>query len=181
MAENLTLARPYAETAFELAIGQAGDSGRLSSWESALTRFAEVLAQEEARRLIGSPGLNIDQLVGVIVETAAVQDAEQQTFLRVMAENHRLTVMAEVLVHFQALRAAHEAVLSAVIRSAFPLSDVQKAEVDATLQARFGKPVRSEVQIDESLIGGVCIQIGDQIIDASVSGKLAQMATALTN
>lgn len=180
MAENLTIARPYAETAFELAVA-AASADRLEAWESAIARFAEVLANDQARQLIGAPGVSLDTLAMIIADTAAVHDDEHKAYLRLMADNHRLSVMGEVLTHFQALRAAHEAVLSAVIRTAFPLSDAQKAEVDATLQARFGKPVRSEVQMDDSLIGGVCIQIGDQIIDASVSGKLAQMASALTN
>ena len=69
--------------------------------------------------------------------------------------------------------------LDARIASAYPLSDAQVAETVATLEARYGRKVKATVSVDPDLIGGVSIRIGDEVIDASVRGKLAQLADAL--
>jgi len=63
--------------------------------------------------------------------------------------------------------------------SAFPLSDAQVAQVVDTLQAKYGRTVKVSVSIDADLIGGVSVQVGDEVMDASVRGKLAQLAGVL--
>ena len=63
-------------------------------------------------------------------------------------------------------------------------SQVQAAEPSTELkrlQAKYGRAVDLSVSVDPELIGGVLIRIGDEVIDASVRGKLAQLATALKN
>ena len=70
--------------------------------------------------------------------------------------------------------------LDARIESAFPLKPAQVDEIVATLKARYGKGIKASTTVNPELIGGVSIQIGDEVIDASVRGKLAQLATTLT-
>ena len=82
---------------------------------------------------------------------------------------------------FEILRNEAEQVLAAEVSSAFPLTDAQIADVVALLERKHGKKVKVNVVVDPALIGGVSIAIGDEVFDASVRGKLARMATALTN
>ena len=80
---------------------------------------------------------------------------------------------------FDELRNEHEGVLDAQISSAYPLVEQQVDDIVAALKKKYGKQIKATVHVDADLIGGVSIRIGDEVIDASVRGKLAQMAGAL--
>ncbi|HRO60477.1 MAG TPA: F0F1 ATP synthase subunit delta [Burkholderiaceae bacterium] len=175
MAESLTIARPYAEAAFKLA----SETNSLPSWSEALARLAVVADTEIALELVGNPRLSIEQVAGLIADAAGQLSAEQQRFVQVLAENERIPVLPDIASAFETLRNAHEGVLDAQISSAYPLTEQQVADIVATLAERHGRQVKATVRVEPELIGGVSIRIGDQVVDASVRGKLAQMASAM--
>ncbi len=175
MAENLTVARPYAEAAFKLA----RDANALAAWAQALTRLAAVAGDASIREILGDPHMTTDKLVGVFVAAAADLDHDQQNFVRVLAENERLAVLPEILELYTAHKNVAEGVREAVVSSAFPIDAATLARLVADLEARFKGKVEATVRIDPDLIGGVKIAVGDEVIDASVRGKLAAMASAL--
>ena len=177
MAETLTLARPYAEAVFKLA----REAGALPQWSDALTRLAAVVGSGPARELIGNPRVSDAQVAAIIAEVAGGLSDEQRNFVRVLADNERLSVLPEIVTAYESLRSGFEGVLDAEITSAYPLTDAQVAEVTATLEAKYGRKVKAEVVVDPALIGGISIRIGDEVMDASVRGKLAQLADALMN
>jgi len=177
MAENVTIARPYADAAFELARG----AGALGPWSDALDRLAAVAADSTMRACINDPKLSADQLVKLVVDVSGTLSAEQQNFIRVLVDNERLQVLPEIRDLFVSLKNEHEGVLEAEIASAFPLDDATLASLKADLEARFKAKLNVQVHIDPQLIGGVRIAVGDEVIDASVRGKLANMAAALKN
>lgn len=175
MAESQTIARPYAEAAFQYAL-EAGD---LKGWSSALARIQTVLATPEAATLIGTPALSDTALATVLGDAATALDAGQQRFVELLARNGRLGALPEIVVQFENQRRAHEGIVQVHISSAFPLDDAQRKEVVDALKTRYGTRIESTVQVDPELIGGVCLRIGDEVIDASVRGKLAQLAVSL--
>lgn len=175
MAESLTIARPYAEAALEIAL----EGNALASWAGALARLAVVAGTEVARELIGTPQLSNAQVAAVVADAAGQLAPEQKNFVQVLADNERLAVLPEISTLFDALRNAHEGVLDAQIASAYPLDEQQAAGIVAALEQKYGKQIKATVHVDAELIGGVSIRIGDEVIDASVRGKLAQMAGAL--
>src|SRR5690606_40860446 len=107
--------------------------------------------------------------------------AEQQDSVRVLVENGRLQVLPEIRDLSVARKTEHERVLEAEIASAFPLDDAALAALKADLEARFKAAINVTVTLAPELIGGVRIAVGDEVIDASVRGKLANMAAALKN
>jgi len=177
MAESLTIARPYAEAAFKLA----RDLGALPSWSDALARLAAVASNDVARELIGTPQLSVTQVAALIADAAGQLSAEQSNFVHVLADNERLSVLPEIASQFEGLRNEFEGVVDAQISSAFPLSGAQVDDIVATLRGKYGRQVKATVTIDPELIGGVSIRVGDEVMDASVRGKLAQLADALKN
>jgi F-type H+-transporting ATPase subunit delta len=177
MAESLTIARPYAEAAFKLA----RDAGALPQWSDALSRLSQVVHTKLARELLTNPRLTSDQLAAVIGDVSGVLTDEQRRFVRVLAANERLAVLPEIVSLFEAQRNAHEGVLDAQVSSAYPLSEQQITDVIATLEAKYGRKVKVSVSVDPDLIGGISIRIGDEVMDASVRGKLAQLADTLMN
>ncbi len=175
MAESLTIARPYAEAAFKIA----RELDALPDWSDALSRLAGVAATQTAHDFIGNPKVDAAQVAAVIADTAGTLSDEQRNFVAVLARNERLDVLTEIAGQFEALRNAHEGVVDARIASAFPLSEAQLADIVETLRAKYGRQVKASVSVDPDLIGGVSIRVGDEVMDASVRGKLAQLASVL--
>ena len=181
MAENLTLARPYAEAAFQLA----KNANALSAWSGSLAQLAAVTSSAQMIESIGNPRMTPNQLtklcLDVLGDDAAALSADQQSFVRVLVENQRLGVVAEMSRLFEQLKHAHEGIKDAEITSAFALDDATLKALVADIERKFGCQVQATVKVDATLIGGVRIAVGDEVIDASVRGKLAAMATALKN
>lgn len=178
MAENVTIARPYADAAFKLASG----AGALGPWSEALEKLAAIAADPTMRACINDPKLSADQVHALIVGVAGdALSTDQQNFVRVLVANERLEVLPEIRDLFVDLKNEHEGVREAQIASAFPLDDATLKTLVADLEAKFKAKLDVSVSIDPELIGGVRITVGDEVIDASVRGKLANMAAALKN
>ncbi|MDA8259599.1 MAG: F0F1 ATP synthase subunit delta [Betaproteobacteria bacterium] len=182
MAENVTLARPYAEAAYQLA--KSGNA--LAAWSDVLSRLSAVAARPEMEECIGNPRLSPVQLAQlcldvVVGDAKSGLSADQQNFIRVLANNDRLIVLPEIAELFNELKHGHEGVKDAEITSAFALDDATLKTLVADLERKFDCKIQATVKVDAELIGGVRIAVGDEVIDASVRGKLAAMATALKN
>jgi F-type H+-transporting ATPase subunit delta len=177
MAENVTVARPYAEAAFELA--KAG--GALAAWQTALERMAAAAADERMRACIADPRVAPAALSELFLGVVGELNAEQRNFASVLVDNRRLDVLSEIGALFVDLKNAQEGTREAVVSSAFPLDDAQLKNLVADLERKFGCKVKARVELAPELIGGVRIALGDQVIDASVRGKLNAMAVSLKN
>lgn len=182
MAELLTIARPYAEAAFSVArVEQQKNTLAYTHWISSLRGLAEVSSNSDVSELFGNPRVTTQQIIGLFSSVVKDLSEPQLSLLRLMAENGRLNALPEVVRQFELL--IHEAnkELSVEIQSAFPLSDSQKDSVISILKQKYSRSVTATSAVRPELIGGVRIVIGDEVIDASVSGKLAKMSTALMN
>lgn len=178
MAEITTIARPYAEAVFKLAREQ----GKLTAWSEALQLLSSVVSHPEMASLVGNPRITHLQLVELIQGVCQGKLPEEAVpLLKVMAENKRLSVLPQVYQRFEALRYESEGVLDAEITSAFPLGDAEVAAIAASLSTKLGKRVQATTRVDESLIGGVRVAVGDWVVDGSVRARLDQMAVALTS
>jgi F-type H+-transporting ATPase subunit delta len=177
MAESQTIARPYADAAFKLAL----EMNTLADWSDAFARLSAIMRAHEAQSLIGNPRLSAATVGAVIGDAAGQLSKEQRNFVQILAENDRLGVLPEIADQFEEKRNQHEEVLDAKVTSAYALTEQQIADIVATLQQRYGCRVKAEADVDSDLIGGVSIRVGDEVIDASVRGKLAQLAATLKN
>ena len=179
MAETVTLARPYAEAAFQLA---KGSSDVLAHWSEVLAKLSAITTQPDMVECIGNPKSVAGQLSRIYLEVSGGQlTADQQSFISILVENHRLLVLPEIAHLFDELKASAEGVKHAEITSAFPLDDATLKNLVAELEAKYSCRLRVTVKLDPELIGGVRMAVGDEVIDASVRGKLAAMAIALKN
>lgn len=178
MAENVTLARPYAEAAFDLARA----ANALPAWRDALMRMAAVAADPAMHDVIGNPRLKASQLTQLFQDVVGNSlSSEQKNFVRILVDNERLQVLPEIRDLYVELKNEHDGVKDAHITSAFPMDDAAVKKLVAELEPRFKCKLRASVKVDPELIGGVKIAVGDEVIDASVRGKLATMAQALKN
>ena len=178
MAELATIARPYAEALYKACTGKTGvDLGGASAW---VDELAAIAANPQLRQLLDNPKVSAEQLFGLITGVArtALPDMAHN-FLRTLLDNGRVQALPEIAAQFRALVNQGNGSSDAVVYSAFPLDANALAELGATLQKRFGRQLNLSVQTDESLIGGVRVVVGDEVLDTSVKARLEQMKAAL--
>jgi F-type H+-transporting ATPase subunit delta len=184
MADNNTIARPYAQAVFELA----NEAGELAVWSEALDVAGQLLADDGLVAYLGVPALSDEQrlefLVGLFKKAGAMQlagdDKRGTNFLKLLLENKRVGVMPEIAAHFEELKADIENSVDATITSAAPLSKAQVDKIAIALKERLGRDVNVTTEIDENLIGGAVIRAGDVVIDGSLRARLEGLANALT-
>ena len=177
MAESSTIARPYAEALFGVA---RSDAAGLAAWVELTAELAQVAAQPDVATVLADPKLSAAQraeLFAGLMRRPLSERARQ--FVALLAENDRLSLMPEIAHQFAELRDRHEGSAQARIISAHPLSDAQTAELVASLKQKFGVNLKPTVEIDASLIGGVQVIVGDQVLDTSVRAQLQRMRDAL--
>jgi F-type H+-transporting ATPase subunit delta len=176
MAEPSTIARPYAEAAFRLADAK----GALADWSAALANLAAVASDARVRAAIGDPNVPAARVAGLFISILAGKlSGELENFVRVLAENGRLEVLADIRTQFEALKNAREGTVEAEIHTAFEMEPAQVDDLVARLAKKTGRKVKARVSVDKALIGGVKVVIGDKVIDGSVRAQLAALETAL--
>ena len=175
MAELATIARPYAEALFKSC---GADLDGASQWLDAL---AAVAGNQQLQQYADNPRVTdrevYDLVAGVVREPLP---AVGQNFLRTVIDNGRLAALPEVAAQFRAMKNAQGGASDAIVYSAFPIPAGSLGEVAQTLERRFGRKLNVTVQEDPSLIGGIRVVVGDEVLDTSVKARLEQMKVALT-
>jgi len=176
MAEAVTVARPYAEAVYKLAVAK----NALSEWSGMLRDAADIAENENIKALLGNPVVSAKQLGDLMLEIGRNRFSEDgRKFLNMLAENNRVSILPQISYLFEQLKAQHDGVLEATIVSAFDMSNSQLKNLVSALERKFERRIEAKVQVDPGLIGGVKVEIGDEILDASIRGKLDAMANAL--
>ncbi|WP_151632309.1 F0F1 ATP synthase subunit delta [Noviherbaspirillum aerium] len=177
MAELATIARPYAEALFRVA-----KSGNLAAWSDVVSEMAAVAALPDVKTFAANPKLTDTQIVDTFLSLLKTNvSPEAKNFVAMLVENGRLTLLPEIGTQFHALRNASEGAADAEITSAFELTDAQVNDLVATLEKKFGRKLNPSVKVDNSLIGGVRVAVGDEVLDTSVRAKLQKMYVALAS
>ena len=175
MSEVITVARPYAKAAFDVAVEQK----TLDKWLSMLTFATEVAKNDTMKNLLGGV-MAAESLGELFIQICGEQlDKNGQNLIRVMAENGRLSVLSAVLDEFIALKSELDKQLDAEVCSASPLNDADVTKLKASLEKRYGRAVNLSFKVDPSLMAGLVIKAGDEVIDATVRSKLNRLAEAL--
>ncbi len=185
MADNNTIARPYAEAAFEVA----RENDALAELSESFAAARALLADEQVVDFLGRPKLTDSERLGFLQGLFATTVGEGSVFaggsehgtnfLKLLLENRRVAVLPEIAEHFDALKAEIENKVDVTVTSASPISEEQKATIGRALRERLGRDVSIETKIDENLIGGAIIRAGDVVIDGSLQSRLEGLANAL--
>ena len=179
MAELATIARPYADALFKAVTAGAGvDLGSTAAW---VDELAAIAAKPQLRQLADNPKVTAGQVFDVFTGVAQSALPEMaKNFLRTVIDNGRLNALPEVAEQFRALVNRRNGSSDAVVYSAFPMDGAALADVGSALENRFGRKLNLTVQQDESLIGGIRVVVGDEVLDTSVKARLEQMKAVLT-
>ncbi len=176
MAELTTLARPYAKAAFEFA----RDQKDLASWSSALSLMAALTNENNIVKVLASPTLTPEQKSAMFVEVCGDKlNPTQQNFVRVLAENKRLSLSKEISELYELYKANQEKTVEVEVQSAFAIDDAIAEKLKNILSKKLDREVHLHTSINKALIGGALVRAGDTVIDSSVKGRLAKLAEAM--
>ena len=176
MAETGELARPYAVAAFK----QADEEGRLGEWAGMLELLAAVARDATVSGLIANPRVDRARLVEFFIDVCGDRLSDTgRNFVKVVGEYGRFALLPDISLRFAEERAAREGRNHVHVTSAFKLSKAQRADIAAAMEKRLGSKVTLDCAVDGTLIGGVVIRAGDLVIDASLRGRLGQLAQTL--
>jgi len=184
MADDTTIARPYAKALFDVANAEK----KLGAWSDALNSAAAVLGDPSAKRVLANPALDqgkradFIRAVSVGLKGADVLETPQgKALLALLAENDRLAVLPEIAAQFDALKAEAENKIKAKLISATAVDASVAERVKQALKKRLGREVELELEVDASLIGGAIVRAEDMVIDGSVRTRLEQLARAMVS
>lgn len=172
------IAARYAAALFELAL----EAKALAALEADLDALSETLdASADLRGLIASPILSRAAQAGAIAAVAKKMQLSGLTAqtLALMAEKRRLFVLPQLIAALRAMIAAEKGEVTAEVTSAKALTKAQADALSKSLKARFGKTVKLNTAVDESLIGGLVVKVGSKMIDTSIRAKLASLQNAM--
>ena len=176
MAEAISVARPYAQAAFD----EASKLGDLKGWSDMLQSLAQAVVNTEVRAAITSPRVVRSQLENLMLTLCGGKaNKTGQNFIRLLVENQRLTLLPEMAALFEVMRAEAEKSVDVVVTSAFDLSEAQKQKISTAMKNRMGREIRLSCKIDRELLGGIIIRAGDKVIDGSARTHLSELAVAL--
>ncbi len=173
MPRPSTAARRYAEAAFELAHRDEDVDG----WANELRLVAAVGADPATARLLDNPAVALDDRERLVHEAleGRVRPAVER-LAELLVRRGRASMLPAVSAEFDRLLRRERGIVTAVVTSAVPLEDDEIEAVRRKIaEIARGATAEVETRVDESLIGGVTIQIGDRLIDGSVRGRLQRL------
>jgi F-type H+-transporting ATPase subunit delta len=173
-----SLAGRYATALFELA----RDENQLETVAQSLAVLKQTLAEsEDFRQLTTSPLISREQATGAMAATAQSMKLDPITsnFVGVLAQNHRLAQLGNVIRAFNMLAADHRGETTAEVTSAHPLDDGQIGALKNNLKSRLGRDVAVDLTVDPAILGGLVVKVGSQMIDGSIRTKLNTLAHAM--
>jgi len=172
MARRTSAARRYAE-----AIGEiARRDGTPDAWLADLRLAANVVSEPEVSRIIGSPAVPVaarrevvEALLGGRVSHLALN-----LMLR-LATRGRIALVPPIAAEYKRLLDRERGVVTATVTSTMPLEPDHLSAVADHLRSLTGRQVEVRPLLDPTLLGGLTIRVGDQLIDASVRGRLERL------
>lgn len=178
MSQVMTIARPYAEAAFEYA--QA--NGQIQSWAEFLENLAFIGLNKDIQRLYHSPKIDRNDLLGVIVAVAKVPvDSSQANFVRLLIEKKRLTAVAEIARRFVLLQHQAQDMLDVDMVTAVETTESEQSGFAQKFAALLGRKIVLHCTTDKDILGGFIIRYGDKVIDSSIKGQLNKLAACLAD
>ncbi|GAB4247832.1 MAG: F0F1 ATP synthase subunit delta [Thermoleophilia bacterium] len=176
MSEETKIARVYAEALFEAA----QEEGRLEQVRRDLDDFAAALEETpQLQAFLEDEEISAPEKQRLLMELTEGADPLVQNFLRLLVDKDRESVFGEARQIFADLVEAAAGVVKVELTTAVPLPDEVEESIRKTIEKGLGREVELNLVVDEDILGGVRLRIGDRIADASLRHRLEQLRALL--
>jgi len=168
------------QLAIEAEASAANINNELDRLEDELFSASRVLvgSPEIRSALVGGAGAD---LKATLVTEILSKNASASTvkLVRALVTQRRGRSLEAAFAEYMFGLANRRNRLIAVVRTAAPISDAQKVRLSGAIEKQVGQPIRVNIQVDPTILGGVSIKFADELIDASISNRLAHAGRAL--
>lgn len=168
-------AKRYARAIFELAREQKD----LAGWARRVDRVAQALEDENVRRLLENPTVPREARLEALDAATKGWDEQAKNLAKLLVSAGRVEVARDVANDYQRLVDDAAGRVQATATTAVELSPQERGRLANELGASLGREVRLDVRVDPAIIGGLVLQFGDSLIDASVATRLQQLRRRL--
>ena len=178
MARRETAARRYAEAAFEVALRD----DTVATWRRELETAAAIASDERVGRLLANPAVPLETRTEMAATIfGKVVGRPVLNLIGLMIRRGRIDQLPKVAAEFRRLDDACQGITVATATSAAPLTPDEIRVLTERMETFTGGRVELDVQVDPSLLGGLVVRVGDQLIDGSVRGRLERLRNQLVS
>lgn len=175
MAENITIARPYAKAIFAIA----KENNMLNEWDKLLSYLSIMIDGEVVFNFIKNKTISHEVKSNLIIEFIDFQNTFNKdiqifctNFISSLSYYSRLLCIKDIYVLYKNYVNIELGRIEAVVKTAHTIDNLQKEEIIKCLSIKFNKKISALFEIDESLFGGFLVKTGDFVLDASIAGNL---------
>lgn len=170
-------AKRYARAVFELASGE----GRVEEWARQLEAMRDVLSDDAVSAVLTNPTIPTEQRMELIAAAPHMFDPEATNLAKLLIESNRVREIGGVVAEFERLADEAAGRVRATATTAVALEPADRDRVARELSKSLGKKISLEVVVDPKILGGLKLQYGDRLIDASVATRLQQLRRKLAD
>ena len=170
-------ARRYARACFELA----QESGQVEAWGRRLAETRGLLSDPQVAAILTNPTIAVGRRMELISAAPHELDPEATNLARLMIESNRVPEIGGVAEEFEALADAAAGRVRATLTTAVELDAEERDRIAGKLSRHLGKEISLAVVVDHRIIGGLKLQYGDRLIDASLATRLQQLRRRLAD
>ena len=176
MAKRDSAPRRYAEAAFQLA--ERDDS--IETWRRELEGAVTTL-EGQLLPVLANPALPLDDRLKTADRVFASLSQPVRNLILLLVKRHRIEQLPRVADEFARLDDRRNGITNATATSAAPLTDLEVRALTARLEQMTGGRVALTTDVDEGLLGGLVVRVGDRLIDGSVRGRLERLRNQLAS
>ena len=166
------IAEVYARSLFEVA----QDQGQLDEIHEQLDEFSDVLSENRQLQLFFfSPYFSSDEKKNGVAKVIDGGNEFFVRFLELLAEKHRLPVLFRIRREFDSLWAKEQKLLPVTITSAVDLDKKLVKQIGKQIEEQTGRRIEPTPVVDPDVLGGLAVQVGNVVMDATVRGRLEKL------
>lgn len=183
MSEYITIARPYAKAVFDFA----KDTKSLEEWDFFLNYLSNIINDSSIVSIIKNRTINYNDKSRMIISFFdnfdTTLDKKISTyfnnFVNILAYYGRLLCIHDVYFVYKQYMNQELGCVDAIVKVPCAINNYQKDDIINSLAKRFDKKVNALFEVEENLLGGFCVKIGDSVLDASIIGNLQSLSSKI--
>ena len=166
------VARVYAEALFE-----AGkDKGKLDALQSQLAQFADAVdGNRDLQVFLFSPYLSSQEKKSGLQRAISGAEPELMNFLELLVEKHRMPEIFRIRRELDELWKKENRRLDVTVTSAVELDPGVVAKIGEEVERQTGEAVELSSRVDDEILGGIVLQVGNKVLDASIRSRLEKL------
>lgn len=177
MSHTMTLAKPYAQAAFEFAT----EHKTIERWSAALEVAGCLVGDSTIMALYQSPKISREEFVDAVLALLKCEDdAHLRNFFKLLVQNKRFALLPYIAARFKDLENEATALVDVTLTTARPVDSVQQKQFVEKFEQKLGRKIELTCEQDPDLLGGMVVRYGDYVIDASLKTQIQKLAHSLT-